>query len=72
MEKTSSHNDVSTALSYESNESSMHVSLVPLGMKVAHDPTEDDLWGEVEVPRASEVREVNDILKHDKVFEITL
>ena len=73
--KTSPRNDVSTALSCTSNESAVvHVSLMPLGMKATHDPTgtADDLWGEAEVPRGSEDREVNDILKHRKVYEITL
>ena len=73
--KTSSCNDVSTALSCTSNESLLvHVSLVPLGTKATHDPTgtADDPWGEVEVPRANEDREINDILKHHKVYKITL
>ena len=49
-----------TALSYES--SVLHVSLVPLGMKAAHDPivTAGDLWEEAEVPRANEVREARE------------
>ena len=64
MNKTSSCNDVSTALSCTSNESLLvHVSLVPLGMKATHDPTgtADDPWGEAEVPRADEDREVREI-----------
>ena len=66
MNKTSLCNDVSIALSCVSNESAVvYVSLVPLGMKVTHDPTEtvDDLWGEAEVPRANEVREVREYLE---------
>ena len=72
--KTSLCNDVSIAPSCTGNKSVIHVSLMPLGMKATHDPIviEKKLWGEVEVPRANEDSEVNDILKHHKVYEITL
>ena len=66
MNKTSLCNDVSTALSCTSNESLLvDVSLVPLGTKATHDPTgtADEPWGEVEAPRADEVREIREYLK---------
>ena len=66
MNKTSPRRDVSTALSYVDYESTVvDVSLMPLGMKATHDPTgtADDPWGEAEVPRANEVRQVREYLK---------
>jgi len=61
----SSRSDMSTALSCESDESlSLHVSLVPLGMKAVHDRMDvQQSMREAEVPRGNEVREINEYLK---------
>ena len=66
MNKTSSCNDVNTALSYVSNESLLvDVSLMPLGVRTTHEPTmsADELWGEVEVSRADEDSEASEHCK---------
>ena len=58
-------NDVSTALSYMDNDSAVDVSLVPLGMKAAHDTVvkADDPQEEAEVPRANEDNDADEYLK---------
>jgi len=75
MNKTSLCSDVSTALSYMGNESSVvDVSIVPLGMKATHDRvvTADDPHARRKSLEEVTIMRLMSILKHPKVFRITL
>jgi len=59
----SSCNDVSNALSYMGNESTVDVSLMPLGMKATHDRVVNGrcTTREAEVPRGSDASEDGEV-----------
>jgi len=75
MNKTSLCSDVSTALSYMGNDSSVvDVSPMPLGMKAAHDHvvTADGPHARRKSLEEVTIVRLMNILKHPKVFRITL
>jgi len=67
-------NDVSTALSYMDYESPLHVSLMPLGMKAAHDLVVKvgDLQVRWKSLEQTKLEKIKSTIKHTKVFEIPL